>query len=75
VLTVASDPGGRWVVDLPDGKRILFEDSLTAELFAMRHLRESGGGEVAVHDRGRRTPRLIPIRGHRERGGLDSPHE
>ncbi len=54
---------GRWAIDLPDGKRILFAEGLTAELFAMRYARESGGGDVLVHDRGRRAPRVISIPG------------
>ena len=60
---IALETSGRWEVDLQDGKRILFAQSLTAELFAMRHVSEHGGGRVLIRDRHARAPRLIEIPG------------
>lgn len=57
------DGGDRWVVDLLDGNKVLFEQGIAAELFAMRFVRERGGGRVLVRHRTRRAPRVIEIPG------------
>ncbi len=60
---VALRTSGRWEVDLQDGRSILFANSLIAELYAMRHVRQSGGGRVLIHDRDNRAPRVVEIIG------------